>query len=175
MVHNKCTSTLFSWNICVYVIFWNTLQSWKHCYSSNWRGIQRWKAGCSGVLLRMSVADLRAHLSLCGFPFSEDHDRDLSIPRVAYRGVLPDSAALSPLPMLQHSGLSAASQKGDTSSGPRPPAHAGPTVTTAVVNPSAFTPWPRIFLTRLGSPFCSLSRLCPPFRAFITVGNYVFL
>lgn len=88
----------------------------------------------AGVLLRRSVADPRAHLSLCGFPFSEDHDRDLSIPRVAYREVLPDSPALSPLPMLQHSGLS--SQKGDTSSDPRSPAHAGPTVTTVVVNPS---------------------------------------
>lgn len=63
-----------------------------------------------------------------------------------------------PLSMLHQSGLSSAFQKSYTSSGLRPLARAGPTV-TIIANPLSFTFCSKIFLTRLSPPFCSLSRL----------------
>lgn len=104
---------VYTWSVCMYVctfvcihthvIFEIPSNHENIATHLNWCGVQWWclKIGllCRSEL-QISVADLRAHLELCAFPFSEVCDHDLSVPRVVYREALPGSPALSPLPVL---------------------------------------------------------------------------
>lgn len=109
----------------------------------------------------MSITDLRAHLQLCGFLFSEDHEQDLSIPLMVYREALPESTTLSSLPfpcftnlpfllLFRRAILLLASDLQHVLVLLSP---------LQLINPLSFTFCPKIFLTRRGSPFCSLNRL----------------
>lgn len=175
MVNNKCTSTLFSWNIRAYVIFGipcnhenisthltgvgssgekrAAVEFYCECRLWTWEPIVHFVVSHSQRTVTVTFP------SLVWLTGKSCQILQLYLPFPRFN-TLAFLLFLERVTLLLAQGL----QHMVVPLSPR-----------AVVNPSSFTSWPRIFLTRLGSPFCSLSRLSPPFIAFITVGYYVFL